>query len=167
MKATLKKLLQRTGILPQIVVSMSFAALLVVVAVGGVARRYEVQRVSDQLSEQASLTVSLLSGLMLEAIIVEDVPVLETGLVEAITRYSKILSIHIENGEGEVIAEASSPAADDAVDFVMYRRPVEFEGFVFGTMVVQWSTEEGKAIVLDKVRQTITWTVWPWSPCPC
>ena len=159
MKATLKKLLQRTGILPQIVVSMSFAALLVVVAVGGVARRYEVQRVSDQLSEQASLTVSLLSGLMLEAIIVEDVPVLETGLVEAITRYSKILSIHIENGEGEVIAEASSPAADDAVDFVMYRRPVEFEGFVFGTMVVQWSTEEGKAIVLDKVRQTITWTV--------
>ncbi|MCZ4263314.1 hybrid sensor histidine kinase/response regulator, partial [Limimaricola sp. G21655-S1] len=43
--------------------------------------------------------------------------------------------------------------------YVMYRRPVEFEGFVFGTMVVQWSTEEGREIVLDKVRQTITWTV--------
>ena len=159
MKAALKTLLQRTGILSQIIVSMSLAALLVVVAVGGVARRYEVQRVSDQLSEQASLTVSLLSGLMLEAIIVEDVPVLETGLVEAITRYTKILSIHIENSEGEVIAEASNPDAAAAIDYVMYRRPVEFEGFVFGTMVVQWSTEEGKAMVLDKVRQTITWTV--------
>ncbi len=159
MKVPLHKLLQRTGILPQIIVSMSLAALLVVVAVGGVARRYEVQRVSDQLSEQADLTVSLLSGLLLEAIIVEDVPVLETGLVEAIARYSKILSIHIENGEGTIIAEASNPLAAEARDFVMYRRPVQFEGFVFGTMVVQWSTEEGQAMVMDMVRQTITWTI--------
>lgn len=159
MKAPLRKLLQSKGILSQIVVSMSLAALLVVVAVGGVARRYEVERVSEQLSEQANLTVSLLSGLMLEAIIVEDVPVLETGLVEAITRYPKILSINIENSEGEVIAEASNSAADEAEGYVMYRRPVEFEGFVFGTMVVQWSTAEGREIVLDKVRQTITWTV--------
>ncbi|TNJ45939.1 response regulator [Phaeobacter sp. B1627] len=138
---------------------MAFAALLVVVAVGGVARRYEVQRVSDQLSEQANLTVSLLSGLLLEAIIVEDVPVLETGLVEAITRYSKILSIHIENGEGTIIAEASNPLAAEAQDYVMYRRPVQFEGFVFGTMVVQWSTEEGQAMVMDMVRQTMIWTI--------
>ncbi|WP_417838995.1 response regulator [Tritonibacter scottomollicae] len=159
MKAALRKLLQRTGILSQIVVSMALAALLVVVAVGGVARRYEVQRVSEQLGDQANLTVSLLSGLMLEAIIVEDVPVLETGLVEAITRYPKIMSIRIENGEGETIAEASNGVVDRAEDYVMYRRPVEFEGFVFGTMIVQWSTEEGQEIVLDKVRQTITWTV--------
>jgi len=159
LKTPFRTLLQRRGILSQIIVSMSLAALLVVVAVGGVARRYEVQRVSDQLGEQANLTVSLLSGLMLEAIIVEDVPVLETGLVEAITRYPKILSIHIENGEGEIIAEAANPAAARAEDYVMYRRPVEFEGFVFGKMVVKWSTEEGQALVLDKVRQTITWTV--------
>jgi len=159
LKAALRKLLQRNGILSQIVGSMALAALLVVVAVGGVARRYEVQRVSEQLGEQANLTVSLLSGLMLEAIIVEDVPVLETGLVEAITRYPKIISIRIENGEGETIAEASNGVTDRAEDYVMYRRPVEFEGFVFGTMIVQWSTAEGQKIVLDKVRQTITWTV--------
>ena len=153
------KIPRRSGILFQIVFSMSLAALLVVLAVGGVARRYEVQRVSEQLSEQASLTVSLLSGLLLEAIIVEDVPVLETGLVEAITRYPKILSIHIENGEGVIIAEAANPLSTQSDEFVMYRRPVEFEGFVFGTMVVQWSTQEGHAVVQDKVRQTITWTV--------
>ncbi|MCG7625403.1 response regulator [Epibacterium sp. Ofav1-8] len=159
MKTPLRSLLQRRGILSQIIVSMSLAALLVVVTVGGVARRYEVQRVSDQLGEQANLTVSLLSGLMLEAIIVEDVPVLETGLVEAITRYPKILSIHIENSEGEIIAEASNTASQLADDYVMYDRPVAFEGFVFGRMVVKWSTEEGQALVLDKVRQTITWTI--------
>ena len=122
------KIPRRSGILFQIVFSMSLAALLVVLAVGGVARRYEVQRVSEQLSEQASLTVSLLSGLLLEAIIVEDVPVLETGLVEAITRYPKILSIHIENGEGVIIAEAANPLSTQSDEFVMYRRPVEFEG---------------------------------------
>ena len=153
------KITRRSGILFQIVFSMSLAALLVVLAVGGVARRYEVQRVSEQLSEQASLTVSLLSGLLLEAIIVEDVPVLETGLVEAITRYPKILSIQIENGESEIIAEAANSLSKQSDEFVIYRRPVEFEGFVFGTMVVQWSTQEGHAVVQDKVRQTITWTV--------
>lgn len=159
MKFSFLQFPKRSGILAQIVMSMSLAALLVVVAVGSVARRYEVQQVSEQLSEQASLTVSLLSGLMLEAIIVEDVPVLETGLVEAITRYPKILSIHIENGEGEMLAEAANPVAVLSDEYVIYRRPVEFEGFVFGTMVVQWSTEEGQIIVANKVRQTITWTV--------
>ncbi len=148
-----------TGILFQIVMSMSLAALLVVVVVGSVARRYEIQRVNEQLSEQASLTVSLLSGLMLEAIIVEDVRFLETGLIEAISRYPKILSIHIENSENDIIAEASNPLNRLAEDFVTYRRPVEFEGFIFGTMVVQWSTEEGAVMVREKVSQTIMWTV--------
>lgn len=149
-----------TGILFQIVMSMSLAALLVVVVVGSVARRYEIQRVNEQLSEQASLTVSLLSGLMLEAIIIEDVRFLETGLVDAISRYPKILSIHIENFENDIIAEASNPLTMRADDFVTYRRPVEFEGFIFGTMVVQWSTDEGAVMVREKVSQTIMWTVF-------
>lgn len=78
--------MKRTGILFQIVASLALAALLVGVVVGDLARRYETRNLQAQLKEQAETTISLLSGLMLESIIVEDVPVLETGLNEAIAR---------------------------------------------------------------------------------
>lgn len=151
--------MKRTGILFQIVFSLSLAALLVAFAVGGVARRYEGDRLRDQLTEQAGLTVSLLSGLMLESIIVEDVPVLETGLYEAISRNPKILSIQILNSEGSLVASAGRTRQGPDEEFVTYEQSVEMEGFKFGTMIVQWSMLDGQALVQEKVRHTIMWTV--------
>lgn len=43
----------------------------------------------------------------------------------------------------------------------MYERPIELEGASFGTMVVKWSTRDGKALVNARVRQIIIWTVVP------
>lgn len=151
--------MKRTGILFQIVFSLSLAALLVAFAVGAVARRYEGNRLTDQLTEQAGLTVSLLSGLMLESIIVEDVPVLETGLHEAVSRNPKILSIQILNGEGTLIASVGRTQGAVQEEFVTYEQSVELEGFKFGTMMVQWSMLDGQALVQQKVRYTIMWTV--------
>ncbi|MEP2717846.1 response regulator [Pseudophaeobacter sp.] len=148
--------MKRTGILFQIVLSLALAALLVAFVVGAVARQYEGNRLREQLTEQAGLTVSLLSGLMLESIIVEDVPVLETGLHETLARTPKILSIQILNADGDLIASASR--RDVHEEFVTYEQSVEMEGFKFGTMVVQWSMQEGQALVKEKVRYTIMWT---------
>ncbi len=151
--------MKRTGILFQIVLSLSLAALLVAFVVGAVANRYEGNRLREQLSEQAGLTISLLSGLMLESIIVEDVPVLETGLHETLSRNPKILSIQILNGEGVLIASSRRGPAGTLGDYVTYEQPVEMEGFKFGTMVVEWSMLDGQALVREKVRYTIMWTV--------
>ncbi len=150
--------MKRTGILAQIVLSMSIAAVLVALIVGNVAQKSEAQRLTDQLTEQADLTVSLLSGLMLEPIIVEDTPVLQTGLTEAIARNPKLLAIEILNPSETVIAKASSPADPNAEQFVIYRRPIEVDGFAFGLMVVKWSTREAKGLVQDRVQQTMLWT---------
>ncbi|APG49102.1 response regulator [Phaeobacter porticola] len=151
--------MKRTGILFQIVLSLSLAALLVAAAIGDVARRYETRNLQAQLKEQAELTISLLSGLMLESIIVEDVPVLETGLIEAIARNPKLLKIQIQSSEGTPIAEAGGTDQIGPDDFVMYDRPITLDGFDFGHMIVHWSTREGQAMVQDKVSQTIMWTV--------
>ena len=151
--------MKRTGILFQIVVSLSLAALLVAFVVGAVANRYEGNRLRDQLTEQAGLTISLLSGLMLESIIVEDVPVLETGLHETLSRNPKILSIQILNGEGVLIASVRRGPEGTLGDYVTYEQSVEMEGFKFGTMVVEWSMLDGQALVREKVRYTIMWTV--------
>ncbi|WP_293576448.1 response regulator [Phaeobacter sp.] len=151
--------MKRTGILFQIVLSLSLAAFLVAVAIAELARRYETRNLQAQLKEQAELTISLLSGLMLESIIVEDVPVLETGLTEAIARNPKLLHIEIRGMDGNPIAAAGSARDVSADDFVTYDRPIVLDGFDFGQMVVTWSTREGQALVRDKVRQTIMWTV--------
>ncbi|MFS4583555.1 response regulator [Phaeobacter sp. C3_T13_0] len=151
--------MKRTGILFQIVLSLSLAAMLVAAAIGDVARRYETRNLQAQLKEQAELTISLLSGLMLESIIVEDVPVLETGLIEAITRNPKLLKIQIQSSEGVPIAKAGRTDEVGPDDFVMYDRPITLDGFDFGHMVVHWSTREGQAMVQEKVSQTIMWTV--------
>ncbi|MQQ09698.1 response regulator [Epibacterium sp. SM1979] len=150
--------MKRTGILSQIVLSLSLAAVLVAYVVGFAAQTSEAQRLNKQLEEQAALTVSLLSGLMLESIIIEDVPVLQTGLVEAIARNPKLLSIKILNTNNEVIAQASSQKVADEGTFVLYERPIELDNFAFGEMVVKWSTSEGTALVQERVQQTIMWT---------
>ena len=153
--------MKRTGILFQIVLSLLLAASAVGFAVGNLAQRQEVQRLEQQLTEQADLTVSLLSGLMLEAIIVEDVPVLETGLHEAVARKPQIVSIQIRSPAGKLLASAQAPGAPQDDNHVIYERPIELEGASFGTMLVKWSTRDGQALVQQKVRQIIIWTVVP------
>ncbi|AZV81049.1 response regulator (plasmid) [Parasedimentitalea marina] len=151
--------MKRTSILFQIVVSMALAASLVALVVGDLARRYETQRMTQQLDAQAALTVSLLGGLMLDAIIVEDVPVLETGLHEAIARNPKILAIQILSEDRKVIAAGQALATEEPRNYVIYDRPIEWDGMVFAHMVVKWSTSEGQLMLQQKVRQTILWTV--------
>ncbi|OBY25221.1 response regulator [Leisingera sp. JC1] len=153
--------MKRTSILFQIVLSLLLAASAVGFVVGDLAQRQETQRLEKQLAEQADLTVSLLSGLMLESIIVEDVPVLETGLIEAVTRKPQIVSIQIRSPAGKLLASAEAAGAPPDGGRVMYERPIELEGAVFGTMVVEWSTQEGEALVAASVRQIIIWTVVP------
>ncbi|OED49896.1 hybrid sensor histidine kinase/response regulator [Rhodobacteraceae bacterium (ex Bugula neritina AB1)] len=153
--------MKRTSILFQIVLSMLLAASAVGIVVGDLAQRQEVQRLEAQLAGQADLTVSLLTGLMLESIIVEDVPVLETGLIEAVARRPQIVSIKILTPAGKLLAAANAPGGVPEGSRVMYERPIELEGAVFGTMVVEWSTREGEALVAASVRQILLWTVVP------
>ncbi|NSY39599.1 response regulator [Leisingera sp. ANG59] len=153
--------MKRTSILFQIVLSLLLAASAVGFVVGDLAQRQEAQRLEKQLAEQADLTVSLLSGLMLESIIVEDVPVLETGLIEAVTRKPQIVSIQIRSPAGKLLASAEAAGAPPEGGRVMYERPIELEGAVFGTMMVEWSTQEGEELVAASVRQIIIWTVVP------
>jgi two-component system sensor histidine kinase/response regulator len=151
--------MKRTGILFQIVLSLSLAAVLVALAVGSVVRQYEGERLREQQLKQAGLTVSLLSGLMLESIIVEDIPVLETGLHETLARTRSILSIQILNSADRLIASAGHDQQGGQEGFVTYEQPVEMEGVQFGTMMVQWSVQDGLALVEQKVHYTIKWTI--------
>ncbi|MGR3617281.1 MAG: response regulator [Paracoccaceae bacterium] len=131
------------------------AAILVSVLVGVVERRSETQRLEAHLKSQADLTVSLLGGTMLEAIIVEDTPVLETAMEEAIARNPQLTSIALKNPSGAVIASAKSAQDHNEKDIVTFKRLISMEGMNFGEMSIGWSTASGQALIDRNVNHAL------------
>lgn len=151
------------GINTQIALSMAFAALLVTFVVGEYVRRAEVGRMNEELLTRADLTVSLISGLMVESIIVEDTPVLETAMQEALSRNSKLLALSIKDYNGNLIAQAEHDSVKTKADVRNFAREIVVEGEPFGTMDVTWSTAEGQASInanVTQIRFTVGLTVF-------
>ena len=146
--------MKKMGINTQIAVSMTCAAALVGLFVGGYERSAEISRMNSDLLAQADLTVSLISGLMVEPIIVQDTPVLESAMEEALSRNPKLLALSIKNDFGDVIAEAEREGAQSITAFRHFTRDIIVEGEPFGIMEVDWSTAEGQALIDAKVRRT-------------
>jgi len=99
------------------------------------------QRESDireQLETQSWRTIEVLSAGALEAVISEDIALLDS-LVNEITELDKdIYSIVISNEYGHNLVDhtASDRALPDGA--YTYRHQIEFEGEVFGTVVASW-----------------------------
>lgn len=142
------------GINAQIVISMAFAAALVMFLVGEYERRAETRRMNADLLTQADLTVSLISGLMIEPIIVQDTPVLETAMEEALLRNPKLLALSIIDGFGNVIARVERDSTKFTSASRHFTRDIIFDDEPFGFMEVDWSTAEGQALIDANVRQT-------------
>ena len=142
------------GINLQIALSMAFAAVFVTFGIGEYERRAETARTNKELLARADLTVSLLSGLMVEPIIIQDTPVLESAIEESLLRNPKLLAVSIRDYAGDMIAEVERVdiTQDDAI--LRFNREIVFEGESFGMMEVDWSTAEGKALVEANVRRT-------------
>lgn len=145
--------MKRTGILIQIVASMIGVAVLVTLVVGATEHRFESQRLQRQLNENSEITASLLTGLMLEAIVVEDTPVLETAMQEAILRTPELLSIELQANDGHLVARARSDM-ERAPEFInTTRSKAVVDGMEFGTLIIQWSTLEGENLIGQNVQR--------------
>lgn len=154
--------MKKTGIYTQIALSMAFAAAIVTFLVGQYEHHSETRRMNESLNAQADLTVSLISGLMIEPIIVQDIPVLETAMNEALSRNSKIIDLTFRDDVGNVIASAHHSGLTSNGAVRRFTREIIFDGEPFGVMEVGWSTDEGKALIEANVRQarlTIATTV--------
>ena len=146
-------LMKSMGINAQIALSMMVAAIFVTFFVGEYERRAEVDRMNANLLAQADLTISLISGLMIEPIIVQDRPILETAMEEALSRNPKILALSISDDAGNLIAQIKPDSLDTTSAARHFMRDIIFEGDLFGVMEVVWSTTEGQAQIDENVLQ--------------
>ena len=136
----------------QIAISLLTAAILVGIGIGEIERRYETKRLNASLQEQADLTVSLIGGLLIEAILVRDTPVIDTAINEAVGRNPKLLSITIFDANGKELSYSSNTLHAASEDTQKYSKDILFEGEKFGSMDVIWSTAEGQELIRENVN---------------
>lgn len=136
----------------QIAISLFTTALLVGIAIGEIERRYETKRLNIRLQEQADLTVSLIGGLLIEAILVQDTPVIDTAINEAVERNPKLLAITIFDANGKELSYSSNSDHTATQDTRKYSKDILFEGEKFGSMDVIWSTAQGQLLISQNVN---------------
>ncbi len=135
----------------QILLSMTAVVLVVGLVAGEVVRNFETKRLTEDFQSQSDQIFSLLSGLMVETIIVQDVPLIESALKQAVERIPSLEQIQTRNQNGEVIGRFPRQPVDVSEHSVSFVKDVEFDGIVFGKMVIQWSKEAG----LAKIQKTV------------
>ncbi|MBL4750764.1 MAG: response regulator [Amylibacter sp.] len=136
----------------QIAISLFTVALLVGIAIGELERRYETKRLHASLQEQADLTVSLIGGLLIEAILVQETPVIDTAINEAVKRTPKLLAITIFDAYGKRLSNSSNPDHTVTQDTRKYSKNIFFEGEKIGSMDVIWSTTQGQLEIREDVN---------------
>ena len=137
----------------QILVAMAVIVLFVGGLSGEAVRVLEEKRLKEDLSKQTIQIISLLSGLTLEAIISEDIPIIETSIREAVERIPALSSIVVENESGRNIGRWPNAIIQNSELQVEYQRDIEFEGEKFGQMKVTWLTSGNARIIDDSVKQ--------------
>ena len=144
----------RYGIITQIAVSLFVAAILVTVLIGEYERRTETKRLEHELLAQADLTVSLITGLMLEPIIVQDRPVLESAMQETLDRNPQIQSLAIfDYFEDEIARRNRTNEVPEGI-LLNFSREIFVENEPFGRMELVWSTGEGQKLIDENVRRS-------------
>ncbi len=136
----------------QIAFSLLTIAILVGIGIGEVERRFETKRLNEGLQEQADLTISLISGLLIESILIRDIPVINTALEEAVTRNPKLLAITVYDGNGNNISYYEHDDAPLIQDTRKYTQDILYENEKFGSMDVIWSTVQGQKMIAKNVN---------------
>jgi two-component system sensor histidine kinase/response regulator len=144
--------MKRFGIKTQFSIMMIVGALLVTFLVGYFERTNETNRMNDELTAEADATVALLGGLMLEQIVTEDGPVLQTGIQQALKSKPKLQSVTIFGYDGKILASGEKDRVVPEADILIFDRDILVAEEPFGHMQVKWSITAGKALIERKVQ---------------
>ncbi len=126
----------------QILLASTLATLAVSFVAGEAVRRLERSYLLGDLDRQSQRVLGLISGAAIEAVIVEDRPVLDTLIEQAVSEDVDIWSLEIRGAGGELLAGWSRSSEVGAINLLSFERPIELEGEVFGGVEIQWDGEQ-------------------------
>ncbi|MFK5997413.1 MAG: response regulator [Rhodobacterales bacterium] len=148
----------------QIALSLFVLAIVVGIVIGEVERSFETKRLNASLQEQADLTMSLIGGLLIESILVKDIPVIDTALEQAVELSPKLLAVKVFDANGKIISYFPNLSNDTLHGVQKTTKDILYEGQKFGSMEVIWSTAEGQKMIaryvnIARLKTFITLTV--------
>ena len=121
-----------------ILVVLAVVTILVGVGVGEVVRKFETEHLREELQTRSRQIVTLVSSVLIDAMITEDRPLLETILGQAAKAIPEIHFIDAQNENGRIVAKWSRTDIQHPDTHVVMREKIEFEGETFGNLKIQW-----------------------------
>ena len=131
------KIKNRLPLWMQMCISLGITIVATGWGVGELVRRLETTYLFDRLEEQTDNTVSLITGVSVDAVISEDRPLLETLIKQAVSKNPNILSIKITNEEKRILADWKTEEAPTLVESLSFERDITYLGEKFGLMKIE------------------------------
>ncbi|MCP4010159.1 MAG: response regulator, partial [Proteobacteria bacterium] len=134
----LAKILRRRPLWLQLIVALCTTLLVVNLLMSSQIRQMVSDFAFKQVDQQSESAFGLLASSMLDAVISEDIPLLNTIASQALETTSGITGLIVENEKSVVLVEKRKPHNKSESDIRDYRYPVDFAGEHFGSIVIQW-----------------------------
>lgn len=120
--------------------------------------RYRQNQIRQELKQQSFQTLQLVSAGAQEAVIVEDIAMLNTLVEETSSLDDDLVSMHITNESGQTMVRWDRPGHTSSVGTYEFDHPIAIEGELFGTVEAFWdpsrlSQEVG--VRLQRSRRTM------------
>lgn len=141
---------------------LGLITLAAIYVAGEWARINLTSRLEESFQHVVQRDAALLAIAMLESVISEDKPQIETILSQTLASFPAIVSIRVSNEEGLVLADRGDSANVDSENRFRYSRPVAFSGEVFGRIDITLNTAGIKSAIDKQVaslRFNVTWAL--------
>ncbi|MBL1415723.1 MAG: response regulator [Moritella sp.] len=133
-----------------------FATLCITIitslAAGELARRFEYNYLTNNLTLHIQQTFNILSATTIDSLITEDIPLLETIVLQISSNYPDIEFFAIYNELQTVLVTWGTLPAEDSLRHQVFQQPVIFGGETFGYMKIAVSTARLQADITKHVN---------------
>lgn len=152
----MRKILRRSSRPPwpltwQLLLALGGSVLVVGLIVGKLVKQLESDYLTRSLEQQNHKVAQMLSVTAIDAVISEDLPVLQTIVSEAVEKDPDILLLIVENERRETLAEWSSPASSSARSMSL-SEDLNYAGELFGRIQITWDIQDLTEEVSRHVR---------------
>lgn len=138
----------------QIICGLTLANIIVGFSAGYLVRNFQYDYLYSQVQRRSSQSFAILNSASIDAIISEDRPLLETIIEQTIKTDSSIISLSIQNENGQVLAQWQDAELEARTKFISFNEKINFEGEYFGTMKMTWDIERDNIEIERYVKES-------------
>jgi len=125
----------------QLALALFTVLVLVNLITASLARNVVSNFVFKQVEEQSRGSFALLAATAIDAVITEDIPLLETIAAQSLAQAPNMVGLTIENEKGDLLVQSLRPHSEANNDIRNYSYTIKFEGERFGTINIHWDIE--------------------------